>query len=45
MIFQTASFYTGTRTGVLIHYVIGGGDNNDDCELLIAVMVLDILCV
>jgi len=46
MIFQTASFDPGTRTDVLIHDVIGGGgDDDDDYDLLVAVTVLDILCV
>jgi len=45
MIFQTANIDPGTRTDFLIHDVIGGGDNDDDYDLLIAVMVLDILCV
>jgi len=46
MIFQTASFDPGTRTDVLIHDVIGVGDNdNDDYDLLVIVTVLDILCV
>jgi len=44
MIFQTASFDPGTRTDVPIHDIIGGGDD-DDYDLLVAVTVLDILCV
>jgi len=45
MIFQTASFDPGTRTDVLIHDIIGVGDDNDDYDLLVVVTVLDILCV
>jgi hypothetical protein len=46
MIFQTASFDPGTRTDVLIHDVIGVGDDDDDnYDLLVIVTVLDILCV
>jgi len=47
MICQTASFDPGTRTDVLIHDVIGGGDDDDGdvCDLLVVVMVLDIPCV
>jgi hypothetical protein len=48
VIFQTANLDPGTRTDVLIYYVIGGGDDDSDgdCDLLIAVgIVLNILHV
>jgi hypothetical protein len=47
MIVQTASFDPGTRTDVLIHYIIGGGDGDHDdvYDLFAVVTVLEILCV
>jgi len=45
MKFQTACFDPGTRTDFLTHDVVGGGDVDNDYDLLIAVTVFDILCV
>jgi hypothetical protein len=47
MTFQTASFDHGTRTDVLMHEVIGGGDSDSDEDdlLIVVVTVLDTLCV